>query len=546
MSGSIKRREFVGLSGAALASLALPGVVHPAGNGKKRPNILWISCEDMSSELGCYGYSNINTPNIDRLAAQGRKYTNAYTVAPVCAPNRSGIITAMYPNSIGSSHMRTTTDGYEYQCVPPPYVHCFTESLRAAGYYCTNNSKTDYQFAPPVTAWDRTGNKHDDWAGRADNQPFFSVINLTITHESQVRQPLEKDPVKDPDKVELPPYYPDTPLVRRDMARYLDNIETMDGQVGEILDRLENDGLLDDTIIFFWSDHGRGLPRGKRWVYDSGIQVPLIVRWPGKVKPGTSSDEMICSIDFGPTALSLAGVEIPAHMQGQAFMGEQNAAPRSYIFAFRDRMDETYDMIRAARDKRYKYIRNYHPEKPYAQRIAYMDLMPTMQEWRRLAAEDKLTGPQKLFFADTKPVHELYDCDKDPHEINNLAYDPAYADVLERLQGAMDQWIEDIDDVGFVTENQLIERFWPGHVQPHTLAPKFTPDGGGHRGPLRVSLASPTDGASVAWTTEAGEKPHWKLYSGPIRLKKSATVRAKAIRIGYSESEEVRADFRVE
>jgi hypothetical protein len=451
----------------------------------------------------------------------------------------------MYANSIGSSHMRTTSKGYEYECVPPPYVRCFTEYLRAAGYYCTNNSKTDYQFAPPLTAWDRNGNRHDDWAGREPGQPFFSVINLTITHESRVRMPLEKDPVKDPASVELPPYYPDTPLVRRDMARYLDNIETMDSQVGEILDRLERDGLAGNTIVFFWSDHGRGLPRGKRWVYDSGIQVPVIVRWPGNITPGSVSDRLISSVDLGPTVLSLAGLDIPVHMQGRPFLGEHDAPEREYIFAFRDRMDETYDMIRAARDKRYKYIRNYHPEKPYAQAIAYMDLMPTLQEWRRLFAEGKLEGPQKLFFADTKPVHELYDCLADPHEINNLAEDPAYAHTLARLQGAMDGWIEDIDDKGFITEDQLIQRFWPGHVQPVTLPPKFTPDGGSGRGTLIVRLASPTDGASIAWTTDsAGGRP-WKLYSGPIRLKADATIRARAIRIGYRESEEVSASFSV-
>lgn len=546
MSGPIKRREFMGLSAAALSAMALPDIIRAAAGSENRPNILWLSCEDMSRELGCYGYDNIRTPNIDRLAAQGLKYTNAYTVAPVCAPNRSGIITAMYPNSIGSSHMRTTEPGHDYQCVPPPYVHCFTEYLRAAGYFCTNNSKTDYQFAPPVTAWDRNGNSHNDWAGRGDGQPFFSVINYTITHESRIRVPLDKDPVKDPASVELPPYYPDTPLVRRDMARYLDNIETMDSQVGEALARLERDGLADNTIVIFWSDHGRGLPRAKRWVYDSGIQIPLIVRWPGHIEPGSISDELICSIDFGPTALSLAGVEVPAHMQGRAFLGQQKAPPRDYVFAFRDRMDETYDMIRAVRDKRFKYIRNYHPEKPYAQRIEYMDMMPTMQEWRRLAAGGRLTGPQKLFFADTKPVHELYDCDADPHEINNLAYDPAYAETLARLQAAMDEWIEDIDDVGFITEDQLIERFWPGHRQPATSPPRFVPDGGAHRGPLRVSLDCPTDGASIAWTDRDGRDVHWKLYSGPIRLSSSATIRARAIRIGYKESEEVRASFRVD
>ena len=395
--------------------MAMPRVGSAAGGGVKSPNILWISCEDISCELGCYGYPNISTPDLDRLAAQGLRYSNAYTAAPVCAPNRSTIITGMYANSIGSSHMRTTSTGYEYECVPPPYVRCFTEYLRAAGYYCTNNSKTDYQFAPPVTAWDQNGSKHGDWAGRAPGQPFFSVINLFTTHESKIRTPLEKDPVKDPASVELPPYYPDTPLVRRDMARYLDNIETMDRQVGEILERLERDGLADNTIVMFWSDHGRGLPRGKRWIYDSGIQVPVIVRYPGKIAPGSVSGRLISSVDFGPTVLSLTGLDIPVHMQGRPFLGPKSAPERDYIFAFRDRMDETYDMIRAVRDKRYKYIRNYHPEKPYAQAIAYMDLMPTLQEWRRLFAEGKLEGPQKLFFADTKPVHELYDCDADPH-----------------------------------------------------------------------------------------------------------------------------------
>ena len=396
MPQTIKRREFIGLITTGIMAASLPKCVSQKPL-KGRPNILWISCEDISPDLGCYGSTELKTPNIDRLAAEGIRYTNTFTVAPVCAPNRSGIITCMYPPSIGSMHMRTKNKklNIEYEAVPPDYVKCFTEYLRTAGYYCTNNSKTDYQFTPPVTAWDRSGRNHNDWSGRAGGQPFFSVINFTTTHESKIRVPLEKEPVIDPDSVTLPPYYPDTPVVRRDWARYLDNIETMDKQVGEVLERLENDGLADNTVVFFWSDHGRGLPRAKRWLYDSGTHVPLIIRWPGVIKAGTVSDEIINSIDLSATVLSIAGVEVPSYAQGQPFLGKQKAEPREYAFSHRDRMDEKYDMVRSARDKRFRYIRNFMPEMPYAQHIDYMDMMPTMQEWRRLAAEDKLVGPQK-------------------------------------------------------------------------------------------------------------------------------------------------------
>jgi len=539
----LNRRKFMGLTGGALAALAWPEIVSAAGTGG-RPNVLWISCEDMSRELGCYGYRNIRTPNIDRLAGQGLRFDNAYTVAPVCAPNRSGIITGMYPNSIGSHNMRTEVKGYE--CVPPPYVKCFPEYLRTAGYFCTNRSKTDYQFAPPLTAWDRQGSNHRDWDERAPGQPFFSVINFIMTHESMIRTPLELDPRKDPGSVELPPYYPDTPLVRRDFARYLDRIEELDVEVGKVLERLERDGLAGNTVVFFWSDHGRGLPRAKRWPYDSGTQIPLIVRWPGVIDPGTVTDQIVSSIDLGPSVLSVAGVEIVSHLQGRAFLGEQKAPAREYAFSFRDRMDETYDMIRSARDKRFRYVRNFNPELPYAQPIAYMDLMPTMQEWRKLYAQGKLTGAQKLFFADTKPVHELYDTAADPHEVNNLAYDPAYREVRERMSRAVEAWMDQIDDLGRVQENELIERMWPGRVQPVTGAPVVVPAGGRFSKPLVVRISCPTHGASIAWTDEEGDKVNWKLWTGSLRLVKSSIVRTRAIRIGYKESPEVRVEYEVE
>jgi len=319
-----------------------------------RPNILWISTEDISLDLGCYGDSYAVTPNLDCFAAESVRYDNAFTPAGVCAPVRSGIITGMYPTTIGTNNMRC-------KGVPPAQVRCFTEYLRAAGYYCTNRRKTDYQFAPPITAWDDCSGK-GHWRNRAKGQPFFSVINITTTHESKIRSRYEQ--LKhDPARAKLPPYYPDTPVVRKDWARYCDIITTMDQQVGQILQQLEDDGLAEETIVWFWGDHGRGLPRAKRWLYDSGLHVPLIIRVPEKfrklanpvdpaaLEPGTVSDDLISFIDFGPTVLSLAGVKVPTHIQGRPFLGTQKAPPRKYIFAARDRMDEAYDPILALVNK---------------------------------------------------------------------------------------------------------------------------------------------------------------------------------------------------
>jgi arylsulfatase A-like enzyme len=291
----------------------------PKSNG---PNVLWISCEDTSPDQECYGDKYARTPNIDKLASEGCRYTNAFVPYPVCAPTRSSVITGMYPSTIGTMHMRTGLKGYE--AVPPPYVKCFTEYLRAGGYFCTNYRKTDYQFKSPFTAWDQGR----DWRDRPDGVPFFSVINLNVSHESRNWPQKNEKLLHDPTKAPVPPYYPDTPVVRKNIARYYDNVTKMDGQVGEILGRLESDGLSDNTIVFFWGDHGRGLPRCKRWCYDSGIHVPLIVRRPGSIEPGTACDDLISLVDLGPTVLSLAGIEVPSYMQGRPFLGRQKARPR--------------------------------------------------------------------------------------------------------------------------------------------------------------------------------------------------------------------------
>jgi uncharacterized sulfatase len=524
--------------GLGAATLAVPGCTGDRklfnGQRNSRPNFLWISCEDISPDLGCYGDDYAVTPNLDRLARQGRRYTKAFVSFPVCAPTRSSIITGVHPGTLGTMHMRTGKKGYE--AVPPPQVKCFPEYLRAAGYYCTNNRKTDYQFKPPFTAWDESSKK-THWRNRPPNMPFFSVFNFTTTHESRCWPREGERLIHDPAKAVAPPYYPDTPIVRENLARYYDKITKMDGQVGEILEQLEQDGQAENTVVFFWSDHGRGLPRCKRWPYDSGLRVPLIIRWPGKIKPGSVCDDLVNLIDLAPTLLSLAGADVPPYMQGRPLFGAKKALPREYVFGGRNRMDlSSDDFIRTARDKRYRYIRNFTPETPYAQRIDYMEKMPIMQEWRRLHAEGRLAGAQKLFFQHPKPLEELYDLVTDPYEVNNLADSSQHQQILKRMRSALEKWIKETGDLGGLDEDELIERMWPGRKQPITAAPtiKTTPVAGGK---TSVEMTCATEGASIGY--RLGEQGRWLIYTRPVFLEPGAVLQAKAIRIGYKESEMV-------
>ncbi len=526
------------------AASLLAGPLVQAQN-RPRPNILWLSCEDTSPTYGCYGDSYAYTPNIDRLATQSQRYDNAYSVYPVCAPSRSSIITGMYPATIGSHHMRSLA-------VPPPEVRCFTEYLRAAGYYCTNNSKTDYNFQrggeAPLTAWDESsGSAH--WRKRPDReQPFFAVFNFVTSHESQIRD-LRSEATKklvaqlpslhDPAKAPVPPYYPDNDVVRKDIAAYYDVVSAMDIQVGQMLKQLEDDGLADNTIVFHWGDHGWGMPRGKRWPYDSGTRVPLLIRAPGLLTPGSATDRIVSLMDLGPTVLSLAGVPIPKHMQAVPFLGPAAAAPREYAYMARDRMDEAYDMMRAVRDQRYRYIRNYQPGKPYAQYVDYMDAMPTMREMRKAYKGSMLNGPQgggvpltpaqAKFFAAEKPVEELYDCMADPHEVNNLAADPAHQRTLQRLRSVHERFMKETKDLGTVPEAELVERMRPRGEWQKTAAPSVKVSGG------RVEAACATPGSSIAYTLEAGPKPYWRLYTGPVNAQPG--LRFQAARLGFLNSD---------
>jgi len=524
----------------------------------KRPNILWISFEDTSPRYGCYGDPIARTPNVDRLAAEGCVWTQAYSSAPVCAPARSAVITGMYAISVGAHHMRTThvQEGMPdvptpYSAVLPAHVKCVTEYFRAAGYYCTNRIKTDYQFEPPATAWDELS-MEAHWRNRPDpDQPFFAVFNFEESHESQMWPKDEETLQYDPDEVILPPYFPDTPAVRETMARMYSNITDNDRRLGRLLDQLEEDGLADNTIVMHWSDHGP-LPRGKRWLYDAGLQVPMIVRWPGHIKPGSRSKELVSTIDLAPTVLSLAGLDVPQHLQGQCFIG-QDAEPRDYIFASRDRLDSIYDRVRGARDQRYKYIRNYYPEKGRAAFQNYLHRMPIMQDLWRLHLEGELTELQEeIFFAPNRPTEELYDTEADPDELRNLAADPEFGDELKRLRGAVDEWIDDVGDWGEVNEFEMVRQWYPDGVQPQTAKPLAVVIDANHpaidyfsedvqyQTPALLMLECSTEGASIAWRYEDDPADRWRLYSKLIRLSPDdAPIQAKAVRIGYAESEPV-------
>jgi len=422
----------------------------------ERPNVLWITCEDMSPNLGCYGDAYAVTPNLDRLAARGVRYTHVFSHAGVCAPSRSGLITGMYPTSLGSHHMRCTTS-------LPDFVKCFPEYLREAGYFCTNQSKTDYNFEVPPNAWDVAKGAKAHWRNRKPGQPFFSVFNLTITHESRIRADYDKLE-HDPAQAVLPPYLPDTPLVRRDWARYHDLITQMDAQAGDLLAQLEKDGLADETIVFFFPDHGVGLPRAKQWIYDAGTHVPLIVCFPEKYRhlapagPGSAIDRLVGFVDLAPSMLSLLGLEIPDHVQGVPFLGSQAGEPRQYVYGIRDRMDERYDMSRTVRDRHYKYHRNYFPSRPFAPWLDYMEKLATMQEWRRLRAEGKLSGVHAFFMQDTKPVEELYDVEADPFEQVNLADSPEHQKVLKQMREAHFEWVRQTLDLGLLPEQDMRNR----------------------------------------------------------------------------------------
>lgn len=516
--------------------LTAPGPTLP-----ERPNILWLVAEDLSPIIPPFGDNTVATPNLSRLAEEGIRYTQVYSSSGVCAPSRAAIATGMYQNRIGAHHMRTSgAAGYApegfvpYEAMPPSYVKMHSQYFREEGYYTSNNAKEDYQFVKPVTAWDDSSeNAH--WRNRAPGQPFFSVFNFGITHESQVWARANSPLLVDPDlEVPIPPYLPDTDIARQDVRQVYSNIVAMDAQVGEILTQLEADGLLDSTIVFWYSDHGGPLPRQKRLLYDSGLRLPLIVRFPDGWRAGEVDSQLVSFVDFKSTILSLANIEPPHYTDGRAFLGlYEEAMPRQYFHAAADRFDSEYDMIRAVGDGRFKYLRNYNPEKPYYLPLSYREQMPVMQELLRMRDANELNDIQKQWFRESKAEEELFDVDNDPHELTNLAMNPEYEEKLIELRTEMDRWMESIDDKGRLPETEYIESIWPDRLQPVTAEVTFTVFD------EIFSLDSVTEGANIAYQIlEDGEGigAVWQVYVQPVKLEIGQTLAALAHRIGYKPS----------
>lgn len=454
--------------------IALVGLVNVASAAEPtKPNILWITSEDHGPEMGCYGDQLARTPHVDALAAKGMKFRRAWSTAPVCAPARTAIISGIYPSSSGGIHMRSMVP------LPAGYL-LYPQYLRDAGYYCTNNSKTDYNLPEVGKVWDESSNKAH-WRNRGAGQPFFAIFNSTKSHESQIRTRPHRQ-MTSPDDVRIPAYHPDTPEVRQDWAQYYDKVSDADADAGRHLRELEAAGFADDTIVFYYGDHGSGMPRSKRWPSNSGLHVPLVVYFPPKwehlapkeYQAGGTSDRLVGFVDLAPTVLSIAGVQPPEWMQGHAFAGPYQTAPPQYLYGERGRMDERMDMVRSITDGRYVYLRNFYPHVSQAQRVAYQFETPTTRVWYDRFVAGQTNVAQSLFWQVPKAVEEMYDLDSDRDEVVNLASSPEHRAICDRLRHALRDHMLAVRDTGVFPELEM-------HLQsagstPYQLAHRLSPE----------------------------------------------------------------------
>ena len=446
----MNRRELVT---GALSALALPGP-RAIAQGRNLPNILWLTAEDNGPQWGCYGFPLVRTPNIDRLASQGVRFTRAFTPAPVCSASRSGFMTGSFQIATGAHHHRShRKDGFKL----PAGVKLVTEYFRSKGYFTCNVGRG---FAPDVDGAGKTDfNFHLDnkpfdgtqWSQRKAGQPFFAHFNFQATHKGPAFPEARKfnKYLVDPNKVPLPPYWADHPVIRDEFANYLDCCNLLDYKIGVVMKRLEEEGLAGNTIVFFFGDNGRCLLRGKQWLYDAGIHVPLIVRWPGGgFDAGSVREDPVSILDVTATSVAAAGVDIPKTMHGRPLFGP-DARERDCVFAARDRCDMTVDRIRCMRTRHYKYIRNFMPERPYTQHNDYiLRQYPTLTVMKELHAQGKLSGPELVFMQPRKPEEELYDVLADPHEVNNLAGSSEHQHIRKAMRSRLDAWIEEVNDQG--------------------------------------------------------------------------------------------------
>lgn len=525
----------------------------------ERPNIFLITLEDLSSKFGSFGDPIAHTPNIDRLAQEGIKFPNVFTTAGVCAPSRSSLITGVHQQTLGTMHMRTSSFGRDmpygapYEAVPPAEVKAFPELLRAEGYYALNNAKTDYQFGKPFTVWDEDSSKAN-WKNAPADKPLFAMINFNQTHESygfpttipyegpnanrnaksfvprNIKFDKTKSVITNPARVTVPPYYPDTPEVRASIARYYDNVARTDELIGKLLADIQASERGKNAIIILTTDHGDGLPRAKRMLYDSGLRVPMILAYSDGREAGTTRDDLVSFVDLAPTILNFAGTSVPDYIQGQIFEGRNKEAQRDYIYAAADRLDEREQRFKAVRDARYKYIRNYTTDKPRLPDIGYQNNSPIMVQMREKLAEATLAPESAKYFITPSPHEELYDLSNDPHEIKNLVDEKESASILSRYQKAMDSWISRTGDLSAMSETEMVAQMWPGGKQPETLPPTACLTSSN-----KVQFSSATLGASIGYGPKANAS--WKLYTKPIAVDEaSTTIFAKSVRYGYAES----------
>jgi arylsulfatase A-like enzyme len=542
---------------ALLPAVAVSGDL-VAASRPPRPNFVVIMFDDMSPRIGAFGDRLARTPNIDAVAQEGIRYPNTFVTAPVCAPSRAALFSGRHQQTITAQHMRTKGAAglpgggpIDYEAVPPAQVKWLPELLRARGYFTINVGKTDYQIGDPFTIWDVNA-PQADWRKRPKDKPFFAFINLQRTHESYIwPEDLEtpnplvrrvvarnraelagKQRLTDPEKVRVPTYLPDTPAVRADIARIYDNIAFDEREVGKIMAALKADGDLENTVVIISSDHGDGLPRIKRAIYDSGIRVPLVIRLPKKAAANQRRDQLVSFVDIAPTILNVAGLPVPRWMHGKPFLGPRSAARNSYVFAGADRFDEVREWQRSVLDGRYQYVRNLRPDVPFFRPLAFRDVLPTMQELWRLHRAKQLSPAAEQYFAAPRAGEELYDLTSDPDTVRNVAGHADRALVLRRMRRAYDRWVRLVGDDSIDPEQQMIGRIWPGMRQPATAAPTIAL-GRDARGRL-VRLSSPTAGASIGY--RLGADAPWLLYARPVRVDAGTSIEAKAVRYGYAES----------
>ena len=520
-----------------LLSSLLFSLCTPVEKKTAPPNILWLVAEDQSPDFfPMYGDTTVSLPNLSALASDGVVFSNAYAAVPVCAPSRSALITGMYPSSLGTHNMRTY-NAYRadnqpqigipsYSPIVPEGVRMFTEHLRAVGYYCTNNAKEDYNFKAPVSAWDESSSKAH-WKNRPDGAPFFAVFNFGITHESQIWKQAENPLLVAPEDVPVPPIFPDNEVIRNDLAINYSNIKRLDAQIGTIVQQLKAEGLYENTIIFFYADHGGPFPRHKRALYETGIKVPLMVKFKGNNNAGTRNSDLISFIDYAPSVLSLAGIKPPKVMQGKAAFGPyKNPEKRNVIFTTSDRYDEVTDRLRAVRYSKFKYIRNFNPEISNALPVKYREQMAMMQNLNALWNAGKLEPNVAQWFKTPKPTEELYDIEKDPYELNNLADDLTLKDTLVFLRNKLNQWIKETNDLGEIPEKELLKKMFPNNKTPQLKA-------------LTVEIKKEvvllkSDQKDATLVYKSPLDPVWSIYTKP--LPRSEVFEAKAVRIGFMDS----------